>query len=277
MFEIIDKKILADKIKLFEIKHELLAHKAAAGQFVIVRLHEGGERIPLTIADFDRNKGTITLVVQEVGKTTIEMGKMEVGDYILDLLGPLGHASIIANFGTVLAIAAGLGIAPLYPIIRELKKAGNKIITIVGARNSSLLFWQDEVSKYSDKVIIATDDGSAGEKSVVTDIQKRILETEKIDKVYAIGPGIVMRLAVEASRPKNISTIVSLNSIMVDGTGMCGGCRVKVGQETKFACVDGPEFEGLDVDFESLTTRQRFYFEQEQISRDHYCKIGLDK
>jgi len=275
MFRIVNKIELADKIKLFEIEHQLLANKAKPGQFVIVRLHENGERIPLTIADFDKNKGTVTLVVQEVGKTTTDMGNLSIGDNILDCLGPLGQPSEIANFGTVLAIAGGLGVAPLYPIIRELKNAGNKIITVVGARTASLLFWLDKIGSVSDQLYIATDDGSIGEKGLVTDIQKRIIESEKINKIYAIGPAIMMKFVVETSRPKNISTIVSLNSIMIDGTGMCGGCRVKVGQETKFACVDGPEFEGLEVDFTNLLDRQKFYLEQEKLSKDHVCKIGL--
>lgn len=275
MFRIVNKIELADKIKLFEIEHQLLAAKAKPGQFVIVRLHENGERIPLTIADFDKNQGTVTLVVQEVGKTTADMGNLGIGDNILDCLGPLGQPSEIANFGTVLAIAGGLGVAPLYPIIRELKNAGNKIITVVGARTASLLFWLDKIGSVSDQVYIATDDGSIGEKGLVTDIQKRIIESEQINKVYAIGPAIMMKFVVETSRPKNISTIVSLNSIMIDGTGMCGGCRVKIGQETKFACVDGPEFEGLEVDFTNLLDRQKFYLEQEKLSKDHVCKIGL--
>lgn len=276
MYPIIKKETLAPQIKLYEIKHPLLAQKALAGQFVIIRLNENGERIPLTIADYDRKKGTITLVVQGIGWSTIQMDQLKEGDSILDLVGPLGHASVIQNFGTVLCIGGGLGIAPLFPITRSLKEAGNKIITIVGSRSKNLLFWVDKMKSVSDELHIATDDGSEGRKGLVTQIQKELIESQKIDKIYAIGPGIMMKFVVETARPKNISTIVSLNSIMIDGTGMCGGCRVKVAGAPKFTCVDGPEFEGLDVDFDNLLKRQSYFKAEEQKAKEyHQCKLNL--
>lgn len=276
MYPIIKKENITDGIHLFEVLHPALAQKAQAGQFVIIRLFEDGERIPLTIADFDAHKGTITMVVQEVGKTTMEMGQMSVGETILDILGPLGNPSHIQNFGTVICIGGGLGIAPLYPITRSLKAAGNKVITILGARSQNLLFWQDKMASVSDVLHIATDDGSVGRKGLVTDIQKELIATETINKIYAIGPAIMMKFVVLTSKPHAISTIVSLNSIMIDGTGMCGGCRVSVAGKSQFVCVDGPEFEGLDVDFDNLMNRQRFYAEEEQMAKErHTCRIGL--
>ncbi len=277
MHKIIKKLPLAENLKEFVIDYPLLAQKAKAGQFVIVRLRENGERIPLTLADFDVEKGTITLVVQEIGKTTIEFGQMQEGDFIQDILGPLGHPSEIKNFGTVLMIAGGVGIAPLFPILKSLKNADNKTITILGAKNKDLLFWQDKLAYFSDEFYVCTDDGSAGEKGLVTNIQEKLINSRQIDKIYAIGPAIMMKVVVDTARQKNISTIVSLNSIMIDGTGMCGGCRVMVKNEPKFVCVDGPEFEGLDVDFVNLMNRQRFYLAEEKTAKEHTCKIGLDK
>ncbi|MFC1616625.1 sulfide/dihydroorotate dehydrogenase-like FAD/NAD-binding protein [Candidatus Margulisiibacteriota bacterium] len=275
MHKIITKQAISDVVKLFEIEHPQIAKKAQAGQFVIVRLFENGERIPLTIADFNHEKGTITLVVQEVGKSTIQMGKLKENDSILDMAGPLGHPSDAKNYGTVLCIGGGLGIAPIYPIMRELKNAGNKVISILGARSKNLLFWEDKVKAVSDELFLTTDDGSVGQKGLVTGIQHKLISERKIDKIYAIGPAIMMKFVVETSRPKNISTIVSLNSIMIDGTGMCGGCRVTVSGQQKFVCVDGPEFEGLEVDFDNLLSRQSFYLDEEKKATE-ICKIGLD-
>ncbi len=274
MYRIEKKQTLSESVTLYEIEHPQLAQKAQAGQFVIIRLKDGGERIPLTIADFDRDAGTITMVVQGVGKTTIDMESYNEGDAILDVLGPLGNPSEIAHYGTVICIGGGLGIAPLYPIARELKKAGNKVISIIGARNQELLFWEDKMRAVSDELHVMTDDGSYGQKGLVTHIQKELLEKGEIDKIFAIGPAIMMKFVVETSRPFNVSTIVSLNTIMVDGTGMCGGCRVSVAGEKKFVCVDGPEFEGLDVDFKNLLNRQRYYVEEENDAKEyHKCKL----
>ncbi|MBN2568466.1 MAG: sulfide/dihydroorotate dehydrogenase-like FAD/NAD-binding protein [Deltaproteobacteria bacterium] len=274
MYIIKRKQTLSDSVKLYEVEHPQLAQKARAGQFVIIRLKEGGERIPLTIADFDRDAGTITMVVQEVGKSTIDMDSLNEGDTILDVLGPLGHPSEIANYGKVLCIGGGLGVAPLYPITRELKKAGNRVISIMGARNKELLFWEDKMRVVSDELHVMTDDGSYGERGLVTHIQKKLLEGGDIDKIFAIGPAIMMKFVVETSRPFNVSTVVSLNTIMVDGTGMCGGCRVTVAGKQKFVCVDGPEFEGLEVDFNNLLNRQRYYIEEENKAMEyHRCKL----
>lgn len=274
MYRIKKKQTLSDSVKLYEVEHPQLAKKAQAGQFVIIRLKNGGERIPLTIADFDRDAGTITMVVQEVGKSTMDMNSYNEGDTILDLLGPLGHPSEIADYGTVLCIGGGLGVAPLYPITRELKKAGNRVISIMGARNKELLFWEDKIRVVSDELHVMTDDGSYGERGLVTHIQKKLLEKGDIDKIFAIGPAIMMKFVVETSRPFNVSTVVSLNTIMVDGTGMCGGCRVTVAGKQKFVCVDGPEFEGLDVDFDNLLNRQRYYTEEENKAKEyHKCHL----
>jgi len=274
MHRITRKQVLSDSVKLYEVEHPQLARKAQAGQFVIIRLKEGGERIPLTIADFDRDAGTITMVVQEVGKTTIDMDDYSEGDTILDMLGPLGHPSVISEYGTVLCVGGGLGVAPLYPIARELKKAGNRIITVMGARTRELLFWEDEMRAVSDELHVMTDDGSYGRKGLVTHIQKELLEQGSVDKIFAIGPAIMMKFVVETSRPFNVSTVVSLNTIMVDGTGMCGGCRVTVGGKQRFVCVDGPEFEGLDVDFDNLLNRQRYYIEEENYAKEyHKCHL----
>ncbi|MBT3260896.1 sulfide/dihydroorotate dehydrogenase-like FAD/NAD-binding protein [bacterium] len=275
MYQIIEKQVLTPVSKLFVIKHPQLAQKAQAGQFVIIRLHEKGERIPLTIADFDAKAGTISLVVQEVGKTSQEMGALKTSDQILDLIGPLGYASHIQNYGTVICIGGGLGIAPIYPIARALKKAGNRVLSIIGARNQELLFWEDKMRAVSDELYVVTDDGSSGHKGLVTEVQKELINKEKIQKVFAIGPAIMMKFVVETSRPHQLSTIVSLNSIMIDGTGMCGGCRVQVGGVTKFACVDGPEFEGLDVDFDNLFKRLNYYRDEEKVAikKQHLCRL----
>ena len=274
MYQIIEKQTLNSSSKLFVIKHPQLAQKAQPGQFVIVRLHEKGERIPLTIADFDAKAGTISLVVQEVGKTSREMGALKASDQILDLIGPLGNASHIQNYGTVICIGGGLGIAPIYPIARALKKAGNRVLSIIGARNQELLFWEDKMRAVSDELYVVTDDGSSGRKGLVTEVQKELINKEKIQKVFAIGPAIMMKFVVETSRPHQLSTIVSLNSIMIDGTGMCGGCRVQVGGVTKFACVDGPEFEGLDVDFDNLFKRLNYYRDEEKVAtQKHLCRL----
>lgn len=271
MYEILEKKVMSDTVKLMKVKAPMVAKKAMAGQFIILRIDEKGERIPLTIADYDRKKGTITVIFMEVGKTTKQLGKMKAGDKVLNFAGPLGQPSEIENFGNVVCIGGGVGIAPLYPIVRELKKADNYVISILGARNEKLLMLEKEIEELSDELHICTDDGSKGIKGFVSNVLQNLIESgKKIDIVWAIGPVIMMKVVTDVTRKYNIKTIVSLNPIMIDGTGMCGGCRVSVGGKTKFACVDGPEFDGHLVDFNNLMLRnRRFIYEEE-----HSCKIA---
>lgn len=266
MFLILNKERLSPSIVLMELKAEKMAKKAKAGQFVILRQDEFSERIPLTIADFDSNKGSIIIIYQEIGSSTKKLSELEVGDQILDLVGPLGESSEVENFGTVVCIGGGVGIAPIYPIAKALKEAGNKVISIIGARCGDLLFWQDKMSAVSDELLIATDDGSIGRKGFVTDILLDVLKEQKVDKVWAIGPMVMMKACANVTRPFNVHTIVSLNPIMVDGTGMCGACRVTVGDETKFACVDGPEFDGHLVDFDMAMRRLAMFKDEEKRS-----------
>jgi len=270
MYEILEKKILSDTVKLMKIKAPLVAKKALAGQFIILRIDENGERIPLTIADYDREKGTITVIFMEVGKTTKQLGTMKVGEFLLNFAGPLGVASEIENYGTVVCIGGGVGIAPLYPIVRELKKAGNYVISILGARNEKLLMLESEIEDFSDELHICTDDGSKGIKGFVSTVLQGIIDKgTEVNIVWAIGPVIMMKVVADLTKKYDIKTMVSLNPIMVDGTGMCGGCRVSVGDEIKFACVDGPEFDGHKVDFENLMLRNRRFVKEE----DHACKM----
>jgi ferredoxin--NADP+ reductase len=265
VYEILAKEDLAPVTKLYEVRAPAVARKAQAGQFVIIRLHKEGERIPLTIADYDREQGTITLVVQEVGKTTMEMGTMQVGDHLASFTGPLGGPSKIEDYGTVLCVGGGVGIAPIYPIARALRDAGNTVISIIGARNKDLLFWEDRMRAVSDELIVCTDDGSYGRKALVTIPIKEMLEAGRaIDRIWAIGPAIMMKFCALTGQPFGVPMEVSLNSIMVDGTGMCGACRVEVGGQTRFVCVDGPEFDGYQVDWDQLLARQRIYPEQEK-------------
>jgi len=275
MYEILEKQILSATVKLMKVKAPLVAKNAQAGQFIILRIDEEGERIPLTIADFDRKKGTITIIFMEVGKTTRQLGTLGVGDYLLNFVGPLGTASEIENFGTVVCIGGGVGIAPLYPIIRALKQAGNHVISILGARNEKLLMLEKEIEEFSDELFICTDDGSRGTKGFVSNLLQNLIdEGKEINIVWAIGPVIMMKVVAELTRKYDLKTIVSLNPIMVDGTGMCGGCRVTVGGETKFACVDGPEFDGHLVDFDNLMLRNRRFIREEEKA----CKMlqGVD-
>lgn len=277
MFKILKKKELSDVVTLFEIEAKDIAKKAKAGNFFVLKIHEQGERIPLTIADFDREKGTLTSVFQKVGKTTHHLGSLKEGDFISDVIGPLGRHSPIENFGKVICVGGGVGIAPVYPIARALKEAGNKVISIIGARTKDLIFWEEKMRNVSDELIITTDDGSYGRKAVVTVPIEEILKEDKdIKLVIAIGPAIMMKFVCITTQKYNVKTIVSLNSIMVDGTGMCGACRVEVGGETKFACVDGPEFDGHKVNFDLLMARQRMYPEEEKIAMDRYKeKMGV--
>lgn len=271
MYKILEKKELAPQVKLFEVAAPLIAKKAKPGQFVILRIDEEGERVPLTIADFNREKGTITMIFQEVGASTTLLGQLNEGDALLDLVGPLGKPTHIENFGTVVCVGGGIGIAPVYPIARGMKEAGNEVVSIIGARSEHILIYEEEMKAVSDKLHITTDDGSKGHKGFVTDPLKEMLDAgKKIDLVVAIGPVIMMKNVAETTRAYGIPTVVSLNPIMVDGTGMCGGCRVSVGNENKFACVDGPEFDAHKVDFAGLMARQRMYKNQEKRHSD-YC------
>jgi ferredoxin--NADP+ reductase len=278
VYEILTKEELAPVTKLFEVQAPVIARKASPGQFVIVRLTQEGERVPLTIADYDRERGTITLVFQEVGKTTMQMGAMEPGEHLASITGPLGLSSEIENFGTVLCVGGGVGIAPIYPITRDLKAAGNTVVSIIGARNKDLLFWEEKMRTVSDELIVCTDDGSYGRKALVTIPIKELLEAGRpIAHIWAIGPAIMMKFCALTTRPFGVPTVVSLNSIMVDGTGMCGACRVEVGGQTRFVCVDGPEFDGHEVDWDQLLARQRIYLEEEKQATErwrHACECG---
>lgn len=269
MYHILKKEILSENVKLMNVKAPLVAKKAQPGQFIILRIDEKGERIPLTIADFDRKQGTITIIFMEVGKTTRQLGKLKAGDSIENFAGPLGVPSEIKKYGTVVCVGGGVGIAPLYPIVKALKETGNHVISILGARNRSLLMLEKEVKSFSDELYITTDDGSKGRKGFVSDVLQGLIdEKREINLVMAIGPVIMMKVVSDLTRRYKIKTLVSLNPIMVDGTGMCGGCRVSVGEETKFACVDGPEFDGHLVDYDNLMLRnRRFICEEEEACR----------
>jgi len=265
MYKILKKEVLSPTLKLFEIDAPKIAKKCQAGQFIILRIDEKGERIPLTIADFNRDKGTITLIFAEVGKSTQQLGRMEAGDSLVDFIGPLGCPSEIEKYGRVVCIGGGVGIAPVFPITRALKEAGNEVIGIAAARNKDLLFWLDEFKAQCSEFRVCTDDGSLGEKGLVTDILKKVIEEKgKIDYIIAIGPLPMMKFTAALTKPYGIKTMVSMNSIMVDGTGMCGACRLTVGTETKFACVDGPEFDGHLVDFNEAQRRSEIYKDEEQ-------------
>ncbi|MCR4420689.1 MAG: sulfide/dihydroorotate dehydrogenase-like FAD/NAD-binding protein [Clostridia bacterium] len=265
MYPILSKKPLAPSITLMEIEAPEVARKARAGQFVILRLSENGERIPLTIADFDRQRGTVTIIFQEVGYTTGQLAAFEPGDALPDFVGPLGLPSEVENYGHVVCVGGGVGIAPVYPIARALKEAGNEVTAIVGARSKDLLILEEEMRGASDRLLVATDDGSYGHKGFVTDLVKQVLdEGRPVARLWAVGPMIMMRNVAEVTRPYGVRTIVSLNPIMVDGTGMCGACRVVVGGRARFACVDGPEFDGHEVDWDLAMRRLAMYREEEQ-------------
>ncbi len=283
MFEILDKKALSEVNTLMVIQAPEVARKARAGQFIIVRVDEKGERIPLTIADFDREQGTIVIVFQQVGKSTMKLGSMSPGEAIADLVGPLGNPSEVERYGVVVCVGGGVGIAPVYPIARALGEAGNRVLGIIGARTRDLLFWEDKMRQVCDELIVCTDDGSYGRKDLVTVPLKEILESrDDVARVWAIGPAVMMKFCALTTKPFGVPTIVSLNPIMVDGTGMCGACRVEVGGETRFVCVDGPEFDGHLVDWNLLLARQRIYLAEEKRAKEewleqHRCKIEGSK
>jgi ferredoxin--NADP+ reductase len=278
MYTIVSAIFLAENIKKFEIEAPRIAKKRKAGQFVMLRIEANGERIPLTIADSDPEKGTITIIAQGAGKSTRELNRKQAGDTIADVVGPLGTPSHIENFGTAVSIGGGVGTAIAYPTAAALKEAGNYVITINGARNKDLVILEEEMKAVSDEAYITTDDGSYGFNGFVTQkLQELIDSGRKIDFVLAIGPIPMMRAVAEVTRPYNIRTMVSLNPIMIDGTGMCGGCRVTVDNQIKFACVDGPEFDAHLVDFKNLSDRNRIYLQEEKQADEafaHKCRLS---
>lgn len=274
MYKILRKQQLSETVILFDIEAREIAKKAEAGNFFVLKIDEKGERIPLTIADFDRDKGTITTVFQKIGKTTYQLSTLKEGDFISDVIGPLGQKTHIEKFGKVICVGGGVGIAPIYPVAKALKNSNNTVISIIGARTKDLIFWEDKMKEVSNELIVTTDDGSYGRKAVVTVPLEEILREQKdIARVFAIGPAIMMKFVCITTEKYKVKTIVSLNSIMVDATGMCGACRVEVDGTTKFACVDGPEFDGHKVNFDLLIARQRMYLEEEKIAMERYKRL----
>lgn len=268
---IIEKKELSENVWKMVLEAPEIARKRKAGQFIVLMTHEKGERIPLTMVDSDGDEGTVTIIYQVVGKTTRCLSEMNVGDSLFSILGPLGHATEIENFGTTLCVGGGVGIGVVYPISRALKEMGNRVISIIGARTKDLLILEEEMKATSDVLYVATDDGSYGIPGFVTAVLKNVLDSdEKVRRIFAIGPVPMMRALCNVTRPYGVKTIVSLNPIMVDATGMCGACRVNVGGKTKLGCVDGPEFDGHEVDFDLLMKRLRMYCDEEEKAMENY-------
>ena len=272
-YKIVRKRVLGPDSKMFIVEAPYVARNAKPGQFIILRVNERGERIPLTIAGSDREKGLVTIIFQEVGKTTKLLGMLEEGEEILDFVGPLGKPTEIENFGTVMTLGGGFGTAVLYPLVKAIKEKGNYVITAIGARTRDLIILEEEMREISDEVYITTDDGSYGRKGFVTDVLADLLkEGRKIDRVFSVGPVPMMKATANVTKPYGVTTIVSLNPIMVDGTGMCGACRVEVGGKTKFACIDGPEFDAHEVNFELLMKRLGMYREEEKASLERFLE-----
>lgn len=272
MAEVKSRVELAPKVHNLIFEAPLIAKKALPGQFVIIRVDEQGERVPLTIAYTLPDTGCISVIVQEIGVSTMKIGRLQAGDQVLDLVGPLGAPSEIRHFGTVVCVGGGVGIAALYPIAKALHDRGNEVISILGARCKDYLIMREEMESGSSQCLYSTDDGSWGKKGFVSDVLQDLIESgKKIDRVIAVGPAVMMRAVAETTRPYQIPTIVSLNPIMVDGTGMCGACRVSVGGQVKFACVDGPDFDAHQVDWSQLLLRQRSFCTQEHQALEHYC------
>jgi NAD(P)H-flavin reductase len=277
LYKVLLRQDLVPNIHLFKFEAPDVARKAQAGQFVIVRTDEKGERIPLTIADWDDKEGSVTVVFMEVGATTRELAGYNAGESIADFVGPLGRPTDIEKFGSVACVAGGVGVAVITPIARAMKRGGNKVISIMGARTKDLIFWEERLRAFSDELIVTTDDGTYGRKALVTEPLKELLQgNEKVSRVIAIGPTNMMKFSALTTQPFGVKTIVSLNPIMVDGTGMCGSCRVSVAGQTKFACVDGPDFDGHQVDWDLLLNRQRVYLEEEKRATEH-CYGRLSK
>jgi len=271
LYKILLRQDLVPNIHLFKLDAPAIARKAKPGQFVMVRIDEKGERIPLTIADWDRKEGSVTIVFMEVGTTTHRLATLKAGDSIANFVGPLGVPTHIEKFGTVVCVAGGFAVAVIMPIARAMKEKGNKVISIMGFRSKNLVFWEDELHRVSDQLIVTTDDGTYARKGLVTEPLKELLSSgQKIDWVIAIGPSVMMKFCAKTTEPFGVKTIVSLNPIMVDGTGMCGCCRVSVGGATKFACVDGPDFDGHQVDWDLLFARQKVYLDEEKRSFDEW-------
>jgi NAD(P)H-flavin reductase len=271
LYKILLKQELAPCINLFKMAAPEVAKKAQAGQFVVIRIDERGERIPLTIADWDDKEGSVTIVFMEVGTTTRRLARLKAGDSISNFIGPLGLPTHVEKFGTVVCVAGGFAVATIVPIARAMKAKGNRVISIMGARNKDLIFWEDKLRSVSDRLIVTTDDGSYGRKGLVTEPLKELLESNgSLNRVIAIGPTNMMKFSSKTTQPFGVKTIVSLNPIMVDGTGMCGCCRVSVGGATKFVCVDGPDFDGHQVDWDLLLSRQRTYLEEEKLSFEEW-------
>jgi NAD(P)H-flavin reductase len=266
-YRIVSKEVYSPVTYMWEVEAPDVARAARPGHFLMVRMNEAGERIPLTVADFDRQRGTVTVVIQAVGKSTREMMQLEAGELVRDFIGPLGEASHIQRRSKVVLVGGGLGVAPVYPQLRAYKEMGSRTVSIIGFRSRDLVFWEDRFRRYSDEMHIATDDGSYGVKGLVSQVLQQVLERQRdVEEVVAIGPLPMMRACCDVSRPFGVRTMVSLNSIMVDGTGMCGSCRVTVGGKLRFACVDGPDFDGHEVDFDELLLRQRRFRQEEQES-----------
>jgi ferredoxin--NADP+ reductase len=277
MYRVLAREDLTPEIHLFRVEAPEVAAKAQAGQFVMVRVDEKGERIPLTIADWDVKEGSVTVVFMEVGATTRKLNRVDAGGGILDFVGPLGRPTEVESFGTVACVAGGFAIATIVPIARAMREKGNRVVSIMGFRTKDLVFWEDRLGSVSDELIVTTDDGSYKRKGLVTEPLKELLEGTEINRVIAIGPTVMMKFSSLTTKPFGVKTIVSLNPIMVDGTGMCGCCRVSVGQETKFVCVDGPDFDGHEVDWDLLMSRQRAYLEEEKEAsrlRESGCSGG---
>ena len=272
MFKIIEKEFLSENVARLKIEAPYIAKSRKAGNFIILRIDKNGERIPLTIADANIEKGSITVIVQRVGVTSYKLCDMNVGDTILDVVGPLGTATHIANVGTVLCAGGGVGVAPLFPIVQAMKLAGNRVITVIAARTKDLVILEDEMREYSDELIIMTDDGSLGEKGLVTLGMEKVIQREKVNEAVVIGPAVMMKFAALTTKKYNIPTVASLNTIMVDGTGMCGACRVSVGGKTEFVCVNGPEFDAHKVNFDEMLSRLNAYKEKEAIGYSDYLK-----
>ncbi|MBS7634911.1 sulfide/dihydroorotate dehydrogenase-like FAD/NAD-binding protein [Candidatus Bathyarchaeota archaeon] len=267
MYKIVEKREIAPRIKFLKVFVPEIAKKAQPGQFVILRVDERGERFPLTLADWNKEDGTITLVFLEVGVSTRKLGELGKNGVILDILGPLGNPTEVRNYGVVCVVGGGVGIAAAYPIARALKEAGNKVVSIIGARTAELLIFEEEMMRFSDEFYVSTDDGTKGYKGFVSDVLKILIKKgHRFDLIYAVGPAVMMRAVAEVTRPYKVKTVVSLNPIMVDGMGMCGACRVTVGGKTRFACVDGPEFDAHDVDFGELIRRQMAFLSEEKMA-----------
>jgi len=270
VYKILERQDLVPGIHLFKVDAPKVARKAKPGQFIVIRIDEKGERIPLTVADWDEKEGSVTVVFMEGGTTTHPLTALGTGDYMADFVGPLGIPTHIEKFGTVVCVAGGFAVAVIQPIARAFKEKGNKVISILGARTKDMLFWEDKLRQVSDELIVTTDDGSYGRKGLVTEPLKELLESSKIDQVMAIGPTVMMKFCAKTTEPFGVKTIVSLNNIMVDGTGMCGCCRASVGGVTKFTCVDGPEFDGHQVDWDLALARQRIYLDEEKRSFEQW-------